>query len=118
MLSDSHYARLRSDLEFDAQNLEAESWSVAVDQNYLKALNKEAVNRQDVIYGRQNQLRLSLNILNFIYPKSKSEIRFLYPLRKCVFIQTELSHESHPLETMNLVSLTLESTVHCSVTVS
>lgn len=51
---DSHYARLQGELEFDAQNLEAESWSMAVDQNYLKALSKEAVKRQDVIYGRLN----------------------------------------------------------------
>ncbi|XP_040911816.1 rho guanine nucleotide exchange factor 18a isoform X2 [Toxotes jaculatrix] len=49
-LEDSYYARLRGELESDAQNLEAESWSVAVDQNYLRALNKEAVKRQDVIY--------------------------------------------------------------------
>lgn len=49
-LEDSHYALLRSELESDHQSLEAESWSVAVDQNYLKALSKEAVKRQDVIY--------------------------------------------------------------------
>ncbi|XP_056246840.1 rho guanine nucleotide exchange factor 18a isoform X1 [Seriola aureovittata] len=49
-LEDSHYARLRGELESDAQNLEAESWSVAVEQSYLKTLNKEAVKRQDVIY--------------------------------------------------------------------
>uniref|UniRef100_A0A665T469 Rho guanine nucleotide exchange factor 18-like n=1 Tax=Echeneis naucrates TaxID=173247 RepID=A0A665T469_ECHNA len=49
-LEDSHYAWLRGVLETDAQNLEAESWSVAVEQSYLKALTKEAVKRQDVIY--------------------------------------------------------------------
>ncbi|XP_059199900.1 rho guanine nucleotide exchange factor 18a [Centropristis striata] len=49
-LEDSHYALLRAELESDHQNLEAESWSVAVEQNYLKALSKEAVKRQDVIY--------------------------------------------------------------------
>nr|XP_033505412.1 rho guanine nucleotide exchange factor 18a [Epinephelus lanceolatus]XP_033505413.1 rho guanine nucleotide exchange factor 18a [Epinephelus lanceolatus]XP_033505414.1 rho guanine nucleotide exchange factor 18a [Epinephelus lanceolatus]XP_033505415.1 rho guanine nucleotide exchange factor 18a [Epinephelus lanceolatus] len=49
-LEDSHYAVLRDEIDSDHQNLEAESWSVAVDQNYLKALNKEAVKRQDVIY--------------------------------------------------------------------
>lgn len=43
---------MRGELEYIAQNLEAESWSVAVDQSYLKSLNKEAVKRQDVIYGR------------------------------------------------------------------
>lgn len=49
-LEDSHYAALRGELETDTQNLEAESWSLAVDQNYLKDLNKEAIKRQDVIY--------------------------------------------------------------------
>lgn len=49
-LEDSHYALLRSDLESDAQNLEAESWSQAVDQNFVKTLSKEAVKRQDVMY--------------------------------------------------------------------
>ncbi|TNM98428.1 hypothetical protein fugu_014674 [Takifugu bimaculatus] len=49
-LEDLHYAQVRGELEYIAQNLEAESWSVAVDQSYLKSLNKEAVKRQDVIY--------------------------------------------------------------------
>lgn len=49
-LEDPHYAQLRCELECNAQNLEAESWSLAVDQNYLKALNKDAVKRQDIIY--------------------------------------------------------------------
>ncbi|XP_034008832.1 rho guanine nucleotide exchange factor 18-like [Trematomus bernacchii] len=49
-LEDSHYALLQAELEYDLQSLEAESWSVGVDQNYLKALSKEAVKRQDVIY--------------------------------------------------------------------
>ncbi|XP_041805895.1 rho guanine nucleotide exchange factor 18a [Chelmon rostratus] len=49
-IEDYHYAVLRGELESNAQNLEAESWSMAVDQNYLKALNKEAVKKQDIIY--------------------------------------------------------------------
>ncbi|XP_034410564.1 rho guanine nucleotide exchange factor 18a isoform X2 [Cyclopterus lumpus] len=49
-LEDSHYALLRGELESDRQNLEAESWGLAVDQNYLRALTKEAVKRQEVIY--------------------------------------------------------------------
>lgn len=48
---DSHYVLLRAELESSAQNLEAESWSMTVDPNYLKSLSKEAVKRQDVIYG-------------------------------------------------------------------
>ncbi|XP_030017115.1 rho guanine nucleotide exchange factor 18-like [Sphaeramia orbicularis] len=49
-LEDGHYTQLRLELESDAQNLEADSWSMAVDQNYMKALHKEAIKRQDVIY--------------------------------------------------------------------
>lgn len=49
--SDAHYAAVRADLEADAQDLEAESWSLAVDQQHVKKHSKEAVKRQDVIYG-------------------------------------------------------------------
>lgn len=65
---DSHYALLRGEFESDAQNLEAESWSVAVDQNYLKALNKEAVKRQDVIYGKRFERSVIIhNLLKCAY---------------------------------------------------
>ncbi|XP_062337135.1 rho guanine nucleotide exchange factor 18-like isoform X1 [Osmerus eperlanus] len=47
---DSHYVALQGELEADAQDLEEESWSVAVEQPYLKSLGKEEVKRQDVIY--------------------------------------------------------------------
>ncbi|KAM8838579.1 rho guanine nucleotide exchange factor 18a isoform 2-T3 [Synchiropus picturatus] len=49
-LEDAHYTWLRGELDSDAQALEPESWSVAVDQDYMRALQKEAVRRQDVIY--------------------------------------------------------------------
>uniref|UniRef100_A0A3Q4HAV1 Rho/rac guanine nucleotide exchange factor (GEF) 18b n=1 Tax=Neolamprologus brichardi TaxID=32507 RepID=A0A3Q4HAV1_NEOBR len=48
--SDAHYAAVRADLESDAQDLEADSWSLAVDQQYLKKHTKETAKRQDVIY--------------------------------------------------------------------
>ncbi|XP_070774898.1 rho guanine nucleotide exchange factor 18a [Enoplosus armatus] len=80
-LEDSHYAVLRGELESDAQNLEAESWSVAVDQNYLKALNKEAVKRQDVIYEliqtEMHHVR-TLKILLHVY---------MYELRQSLLIE-------------------------------
>lgn len=50
--SDSHYASMRADLETDAQDLEAESWSLTVEQDYVKKHSKETVKRQDVIYGK------------------------------------------------------------------
>uniref|UniRef100_A0A4W6FJB3 Rho/Rac guanine nucleotide exchange factor 18 n=1 Tax=Lates calcarifer TaxID=8187 RepID=A0A4W6FJB3_LATCA len=50
IVEDAHYAAVRADLESDAQDLEAESWSLAVDQQYVKRHSKETVKRQDVIY--------------------------------------------------------------------
>ncbi|XP_044056209.1 rho guanine nucleotide exchange factor 18 isoform X2 [Siniperca chuatsi] len=50
IVEDAHYAAVRADLESDAQDLEAESWSLAVDQQYIKTFSKEMVKRQDVIY--------------------------------------------------------------------
>ncbi|KAI3368754.1 hypothetical protein L3Q82_025742, partial [Scortum barcoo] len=50
IVEDAHYAAVRADLESDAQDLEAESWSLAVDQQYVKKHSKEMVKRQDVIY--------------------------------------------------------------------
>lgn len=54
--SDSQFATLRAELESDAQDLEAESWSLAVDQEHVKKLSKEMVKRQDVIYGESAHL--------------------------------------------------------------
>ncbi|XP_056148526.1 rho guanine nucleotide exchange factor 18a [Lampris incognitus] len=69
-LEDDHYTMLQSDLEGDAQDLEAESWSVVVDQSYLKALPKEAIKRQDVIYEliqtEMHHVR-TLKILLYVY---------------------------------------------------
>ncbi|XP_039984340.1 rho guanine nucleotide exchange factor 18 isoform X2 [Xiphias gladius] len=50
IVEDAHYAAVRADLESDAQDLEAESWSLTVDQQYVKRHTKEMVKRQDVIY--------------------------------------------------------------------
>uniref|UniRef100_A0A8C7NDX3 Rho/rac guanine nucleotide exchange factor (GEF) 18a n=1 Tax=Oncorhynchus mykiss TaxID=8022 RepID=A0A8C7NDX3_ONCMY len=49
-LEDGHYSALRAELEADAQDLEGESWSVAVDQQHINSLHQDAVKRQDVIY--------------------------------------------------------------------
>uniref|UniRef100_A0AAY5EYE2 Rho/rac guanine nucleotide exchange factor (GEF) 18a n=1 Tax=Electrophorus electricus TaxID=8005 RepID=A0AAY5EYE2_ELEEL len=44
------FSTLREDLETDARDFEAPTWSLAVDQQYIKAYSKEAIKRQDVIY--------------------------------------------------------------------
>lgn len=54
--SDTHYATVQADLESDAQGLEVESWSLAVDQCHVKKHSKEMVKRQDVIYGKYDTL--------------------------------------------------------------
>ncbi|KAM9844767.1 rho guanine nucleotide exchange factor 18a isoform 2-T2 [Aulostomus maculatus] len=80
-LEDSHYALLRGELESDAQNLEAESWNVAVDQDYLKNLHKEAVKRQDVIYElMQTEMHhvRTLKVLKHVY---------MHELRKSLLIE-------------------------------
>ncbi|KAJ8011512.1 hypothetical protein DPEC_G00058990 [Dallia pectoralis] len=49
-IEDGHYSVLLADLEADAHDLDKQSWSVSVDQQYLKSLTKDSVKRQDVIY--------------------------------------------------------------------
>ncbi|XP_029435293.1 rho guanine nucleotide exchange factor 2 isoform X4 [Rhinatrema bivittatum] len=44
------YNQLMSDFETDEKDFEADSWSLAVDNNYLQQHKKEVMKRQDVIY--------------------------------------------------------------------
>ncbi|XP_048108076.1 rho guanine nucleotide exchange factor 18 isoform X3 [Alosa alosa] len=50
IVDEDYFAGVRLDLEADAQDYELESWSRAMDQQYLKTHSKEAIKRQDVIY--------------------------------------------------------------------
>ncbi|TSL47676.1 Rho guanine nucleotide exchange factor 18 [Bagarius yarrelli] len=49
-IEDVQYSSLREDLESDARDFEAPTWSLSVDQEYMKKFSKEAVKRQDVIH--------------------------------------------------------------------
>uniref|UniRef100_A0A8C5K729 Rho/Rac guanine nucleotide exchange factor 18 n=1 Tax=Jaculus jaculus TaxID=51337 RepID=A0A8C5K729_JACJA len=49
-IEDPYSASLRSEIESDAHEFEAESWSLAVDLTYAKKQKKEVVKRQDVLY--------------------------------------------------------------------
>lgn len=49
--SDPYTASLRSEIESDAHEFEAESWSLSVDPAYAKKQKREVVKRQDVLYG-------------------------------------------------------------------
>ncbi len=57
---DAYSLSLRSEIETDAHEFEAESWSVAVEQSYAKRQKKEVVKRQDVIYGKNTVISLKL----------------------------------------------------------
>lgn len=46
--------QLMGEFEAEAKELEADSWSLGVDQQYLQQLDKELVKRQDVIYGNHH----------------------------------------------------------------
>lgn len=46
--------QLMGEFEAEAKELEADSWSLCVEQQYLQQLDKELVKRQDVIYGTSN----------------------------------------------------------------
>lgn len=43
--------QLMGEFEAEVKELEADSWSFSVDQQYLQQLDRELVKRQDVIYG-------------------------------------------------------------------
>ncbi|XP_056334552.1 rho guanine nucleotide exchange factor 18a isoform X2 [Danio aesculapii] len=49
-IDECRYNVLREDLETDARDFEAPTWSLAVDPQYLKIFSKDAVKRQDVIH--------------------------------------------------------------------
>ncbi|XP_015741930.1 rho guanine nucleotide exchange factor 18 isoform X3 [Coturnix japonica] len=74
------YSLSRSEIETDAHEFEAESWSVAVEQSYAKRQKKEVVKRQDVIYElMQTEMHhvRTLKIMLKVYSKAmKEELQF------------------------------------------
>ncbi|XP_053368630.1 rho guanine nucleotide exchange factor 18 [Clarias gariepinus] len=50
IVEDAYYNNVRAELESLAQDFDVESWSLAVDQHFLKKHSKEVIKRQDVIY--------------------------------------------------------------------
>lgn len=57
---DVQYSALKEDLESDAQGFEAPTWSLAVDQQFVKNFSKDFVKRQDVIHGKLLLISLSV----------------------------------------------------------
>ncbi|KAL7992859.1 hypothetical protein Chor_017115 [Crotalus horridus] len=49
-LPDVQFASLRNELETDAREFAAQSWSLAVEQSFVKQQERDVIKRQDVIY--------------------------------------------------------------------
>lgn len=56
--ADPYYNSVRLELDSMAQDFEVESWSLAVDQHFLKKHSKKVIKRQDVIYGERGRERM------------------------------------------------------------
>uniref|UniRef100_UPI00398E767C rho guanine nucleotide exchange factor 28 n=1 Tax=Pristiophorus japonicus TaxID=55135 RepID=UPI00398E767C len=89
-LEDNVVPSMRGDLEFDAQEFKAESWSLAVDHAFSGKQQKDMIKRQDVIYelmqtemhhiqileimseifrkGMKEELQLDHNTIDKIFP--------------------------------------------------
>uniref|UniRef100_A0A8C9NWK7 Rho guanine nucleotide exchange factor 18 n=1 Tax=Spermophilus dauricus TaxID=99837 RepID=A0A8C9NWK7_SPEDA len=75
-VEDPYTASLRSEVESDTHEFEAESWSLAVDLAYAKKQKKEVVKRQDVLYElmqtEAHHVR-TLKIMLKVYSKALQE---------------------------------------------
>lgn len=80
--SDPCTASLRSEIEADARNFEAESWSLSVDAAYAKKQKKEVVKRQDILYGKKFcAVTLTFHLLLFHLCSDWLRLRVRAPLR-------------------------------------
>uniref|UniRef100_A0A3Q3EHV6 Rho/rac guanine nucleotide exchange factor (GEF) 18b n=1 Tax=Labrus bergylta TaxID=56723 RepID=A0A3Q3EHV6_9LABR len=90
---------LRADLECDAQDLEAESWSLAVDQQYIKKHSKEMVKRQDVIYElmqtEMHHVRTLKIMLRVYFRELKENLQMDSGRLECLFPRLENLLELH-----------------------
>uniref|UniRef100_A0A8C3UHD1 Rho guanine nucleotide exchange factor 18 n=1 Tax=Catharus ustulatus TaxID=91951 RepID=A0A8C3UHD1_CATUS len=79
-LEDAYSVSLRSEIETDAHEFEAESWSVAVEQPYAKRQKRDVIKRQDVIYElMQTEMHhvRTLKIMLKVYSKAmREELQF------------------------------------------
>ncbi|XP_067417255.1 rho guanine nucleotide exchange factor 18 isoform X2 [Emydura macquarii macquarii] len=79
-LEDAYSSSLRSEIETDAHEFEAESWSLAVEQSYAKKQNRAVIKRQDVIYElMQTEMHhvRTLKIMLKVYSKAlREELQF------------------------------------------
>lgn len=80
--ADVIYSQLMSDFATDEKEFEADSWSLAVDNNYLQQHKKDVMKRQDVIYGEHWEFRQAYGGLCIGSFTQDSSIFF--PVESCV----------------------------------
>ncbi|KAI4894946.1 hypothetical protein NFI96_015616, partial [Prochilodus magdalenae] len=88
--ADDQYSVLKEDLEADASDFESPTWSLAVDQQYIKKFSKEEIRRQDVIHeliqteiNHVRTLKLMLGVycreVQHSLPKDEVQLERLFP---------------------------------------
>ncbi|XP_027014138.2 rho guanine nucleotide exchange factor 18 isoform X2 [Tachysurus fulvidraco] len=99
IVEDAYYSSVRLELDLMAQDFEVESWSLAVDQHFLKKYSKEVIKRQDVIYEliqtEMHHVR-TLKIMLLVYVHELRETLQLDERRlDCLFPQLEILLDLH-----------------------
>ncbi|GAA6093318.1 rho guanine nucleotide exchange factor 18 isoform X1 [Tachysurus ichikawai] len=99
IVEDAYYSSVRLELDSMAQDFEVESWSLAVDQHFLKKHSKEVIKRQDVIYEliqtEMHHVR-TLKIMLLVYVHELRETLQLDERRlDCLFPQLEILLDLH-----------------------
>ncbi|XP_058257675.1 rho guanine nucleotide exchange factor 18 isoform X6 [Hemibagrus wyckioides] len=99
IVEDAYYNSVRLELDSIAQDFEVESWSLAVDQHFLKKHTKEVIKRQDVIYEliqtEMHHVR-TLKIMLLVYVHELRETLQLDERRlDCLFPQLETLLDLH-----------------------
>ncbi|XP_037554241.1 rho guanine nucleotide exchange factor 18 [Nematolebias whitei] len=99
VVEDANYGAVRVDLESDAQDFKADSWSLEVDPQYLKKHSKEVVKRQDVIYElMQTEMHhvRTLKIMLLVYAQElKENLQMDSSRLDCLFPRLETLLELH-----------------------
>ncbi|XP_077082200.1 rho guanine nucleotide exchange factor 18 isoform X4 [Siphateles boraxobius] len=99
IVEDAYYTTVRGELEALAQDFEVESWSLAVDQHFLKKYSKEMMKRQEVIYELiQTEIHhvRTLKIMLLVYARELRETLQLDDRKlDCLFPQLDSLLELH-----------------------
>uniref|UniRef100_A0A3B4FL79 Si:dkey-172h23.2 n=1 Tax=Pundamilia nyererei TaxID=303518 RepID=A0A3B4FL79_9CICH len=105
--------QLMGEFEAEAKELEADSWSLGVDQQYLQQLDKELVKRQDVIYElMQTEMHhvRTLRIMSEVYSKGlQKEVQLEQQMLEKLFPVLDDLLELHTQHLLRLLERKKES---------